>query len=205
MSEPDDFLKQGFEQVRLELTDIVGGAGLHLKPETLGRGLAARARARLKALEVILRRLVLLLAMTLQPAPAKPRAVRALMPVPEGVEDVTNSFSAAAKTRSIALFGPSGRVPGALPEDAARKSETGPASAAPLLAHVAALYRVLRAPEAMALRMARRIEYMKAGRECRPVCLAQPDRHRMRPELALVSALLPDLVRTALDPWPDTS
>ena len=80
MTDHGDILKQGFEQVRLELAEIVGAANLHLKPDTLGRGLAARTRARLKALEVLLRRLILLLAATHSLAPVQPRAPPAAAP-----------------------------------------------------------------------------------------------------------------------------
>ena len=199
-----DILKQGFEQVRLELAEIVGAANLHLKPDTLGRGLAARTRARLKALEVILRRLILLLAITLSLAPVKPRAAGIAAPLPEGVEDVTASFGVIAKRRTIPLFGPAGRAPPAAPEGKGIRP-TGDVPAAGLLAHAAAFYRVLKDPEAMARRMARRLEQMKVRGEMRPVCLPQAGRHRMRAELGLLSGLLPDLIRTVLAPWPDTS
>jgi len=186
--------------VRLELAEIVGAANLHLKPDTLGRGLAARTRARLKALEVILRRLILLLAATLSLAPVKLRVPSAAAPRPEGVEDVTASFGVTAKRRTIPLFGPAGRAPPAAPEGKGIRL-TGDVPAAGLLAHAAALYRVLKDPEAMA----RKLDQMRARGEMRPVCLPQAGRHRMRAELGLLSGLLPDLIRTVLAPWPDTS
>lgn len=204
MTDHGDILKQGFEQVRLELAEIVGAANLHLKPDTLGRGLAARTRARLKALEVILRRLILLLAATLSLAPAKPRTPPAAAPCPEGVEDVTASFGVRAKRRTIPLFGPAGRAPPAAQEGKGVRL-TGDVPAAGLLAHAAALYRVLKDPNIMARRMARKLDQMRARGEMRPVCLPQAGRHRMRAELGLLSGLLPDLIRTVLAPWPDTS
>ena len=207
MSETGDFLQQGFRQAELELVDIVGSANLHLKPETVTRSLRARVRARLKALETILRRLILLMAMALDLAPVKPQAARAAAPLPEGVEDVTASFRAHLTLYNMAL------MPGATvrletgpvrPFPDSSRTFSGPFPAAPLLARASALFRLLKAPEAAARRMARLLDRMKRRGEGRPWCLPMTRRHLMAPELALLAGVLPGLVNTALEAWADT-
>lgn len=203
MNDADAFLTQGLEQAWFELADIVGGANLHLKPETVTRSMAARIRARLKALETILRRLILLMAMALDLAPVRPRPARGATPLPDGVEDVTASFLRHLNHHRIALMGRVLRAPGAFPE-ATSVRPGGPAPAAPLIAHAAALLRILNKPEAAARRLARQVQRMKARGEGRPYCLPMVRRNRMQSELALLAGVLPGLVNTALEAWDDT-
>lgn len=202
MDAPDDFLTHGLERVRSDLVDLFGATKLHLKPETVTRSLSARVRARLKMLETLLRRLILLLAMTLTPAPAKPGTPRAQASVPDGVEDVTASFLAGRRIYRFALMGRPLGVSGVFPDMA--RSPSGPVPAAPLLARIAALYRVLKKPEAAALRLARQIRRMKARGEARPYCLPMAGRHRLPRELALLAGALRTHVNQALAGWDDT-
>lgn len=203
MDQADAFLAQGFEQAGFELADIISGANLHLKPETVTRSMAARIRARLKALETILRRLILLMAMALDLAPAKPRVPQAGASLPEGVEDVTASFRMYLKTRRFMLMPPAMRAPGHFPETRPTRPP-GPVPAAPLTAWAATLYRVLKNPEPAARRLARTVARMQKRGEGRPYCRPMARRHRMQPELALVAGVLPGLVNRALEAWNDT-
>ena len=203
MDDTSAFLKQGLEQAQLELADIVGGANLHLKPETVTRSLGARIRARLKALETILRRLILVMAMALDLAPVKPRARQASAPVPEGVEDVTASFRAHTRpARRFTLMPRPLGAPGTLPQ--ASSMPPGPVPAAPLLAWAKSIYLVLNDPDAAARRMARAVQRLKTRGEGRPYCRPMTGRHRMRPQLALVAGVLPGLVNRAFEAWNDS-
>lgn len=88
MSATDDFISHALLNVR-NLTDMVRA------PFTLRRGVAQRARARLKLLEVIVRRLVLLLALSLRLVPVRPRAPGPATPLPPAASPAC--WSACAK------------------------------------------------------------------------------------------------------------
>jgi|GEM_PF-1578027 len=74
MSATDDFIAHGLQQAEYALLNMRNLTDMVRAPLTLRRGVAQRARARLKLLEVIVRRLVLLLALSLRLAPVRPRA-----------------------------------------------------------------------------------------------------------------------------------
>jgi hypothetical protein len=195
-------LEKGLADLKDELYDTLGNANLHLQPETITRCLHARVLAKLKMLETILRRLILLLAMTLELAPVRPRAARTVTPLPDGVEDVTASFRAHLPARYRMALMP--RPPG-LPGDftsvrTARRS--GPVLAMPLLRRAAGLLKVMKHPEAAARRMARLIERMKKRGEMKPYCLPLERRHTLRPELALLTGAITLQVNAALADWP---
>ncbi|KCZ86767.1 hypothetical protein, partial [Hyphomonas johnsonii] len=80
------FIAQGLEQARYALLNVRNLTDMVRAPVTLRRGTARRARARLRMLETIVRRLVLLLALGLRLAPVRPRAATPPAPLPPGVE-----------------------------------------------------------------------------------------------------------------------
>ena len=128
MDDQTALLEQGFTGLRNDLLDTLGDANLHLQPETITRTLHARVRAKLKVIETLLRRLILLLAMTLDLAPVRPRAARPAAPLPEGVEDVTASFRAHLPPQyRMALMPPPSRAPGEISALATAR-RTGPGS-----------------------------------------------------------------------------
>ncbi len=146
MDQNTSLIEQGLENLRQDLLDLLGGANLHLQPENISASLRARLRAQLKRLETILRRLILLLALTLDLAPVRPRASRQAVSVPDGVEDVTASFRAHLPTQyRMALIprplGPPG-VFGAL----ASTRHSGPVPAMPLMVQAAVLLKIMKQP-----------------------------------------------------------
>jgi hypothetical protein len=203
MDQQSTFLQQGFDQIQIDLLDTIGKANLHLKPETITRSLRARVRARLKMLETILRRLILLLAASLTLDPVKPRPPAPAAPSCEGVEDVTASFKRHIKLYRMALMGrPPGPV-GNFPETR-RIAPKGPVPAAPLLMQAAVLLRIMKHPDAAARRMARLLDRMRKRGEGRPHCAPLAGRHRLGPELGLIASLLTAHVKTALENWYDS-
>ena len=82
MSAPDDFISHALQQAEYALLNVRNLTDMVRAPLTLRRGVAQRARARLKLLEVIVRRLVLLLALSLRLAPVRPRAPGPATPLP---------------------------------------------------------------------------------------------------------------------------
>ena len=65
MSHPPDFIHHGLEQARLALWAVINMTNAHLRPLTLKRSLKQRASGRLKQLEIIVRRLLTLMALAL--------------------------------------------------------------------------------------------------------------------------------------------
>ena len=202
MDQNTSLIEQGLEHLRQDLLDLLGGANLHLQPETISAYLRARLRAQLKRLETILRRLILLLALTLDLAPVRPRATRQAVSVPGGVEDVTASFRAhLPKQYRMALiprpFGPPGTF-GAL----ASARCSGPVPAMPLMVQAAVLLNIMKQPEPAARRMARMIERMKRRGEAKPYCLPIASRNQLRPEMALIAGAVTLAVNAGLADWP---
>ena len=90
MNAQTDILKRGLEHAALAVLEASALANLHLGPKRIGRGLAQRVSGRLRILETIVRRLILLMALGLQLAPTPPRPAPANPApepdLPEGVE-----------------------------------------------------------------------------------------------------------------------
>ena len=197
----DRFFEQAFRTVGDGLLRVVARANLHLKPETLTKSLKRRCLADLRQLSVILRRLIFLMALAIELAPARPRAAKPAAR-PDGVEDVTASFGP-----QTGLFGLAPRLSGPLPDcfrTCSGLRPGGPVAAAPLIARWIALHRVLQDPAAHARRLARTIRRWKARGETKPVVAPMAGRHRLHPELALIAGLLPGLLARALAGWYDT-
>ena len=99
MNATADFIAHGLQQAEYALLNVRNLTDMVRAPVTLRRGVAQRARARLKLLEVIVRRLVLLIALSLRLAPVRPRAPGPAAPLPPCVEDVTHTYPALAACR----------------------------------------------------------------------------------------------------------
>ena len=195
----DAFISCALHEVRRGFAFLMVDTGLHLQPETLTEAVARRAKARLKELATILRRLIVLIALGLALAPLKPRARTA--PEREGDGIVTKSqppysFGLGGQMQVYSLDGPD------FPETASRAS--GPVPAAPLMRRIAALIRILRNPDRYATRVARLLERRRMAGEPRPLCAPMEATWRLHPELGIVAAGLPHMLARAFDRWNDT-
>ena len=85
MSQPSDIVAHGLREAGYALTNIIGMTNANLRPLTLKQ----RATGRLKQLEVIVRRLLTLMALVLTLAPVRPRINPAPDPTEAGVETVS--------------------------------------------------------------------------------------------------------------------
>ena len=214
-----EFFRQGLAAAREAVLDVRAQAGLHLAPVHVTKRLRARVRGRLKAIETIVRRLIFLMAAALELPPLPPvrtggEAVSAAPPPPApggGVEDVTESFRAVlGPVCRLRLLGRRAPCLMEWPEVFAGKGgaqtrDAGPVLAAPLIARIAALHRLLKTPDAAAKRLARHLAGLKVRREPPPVCPPMPGLFRLGAELGVVAAALPGLVSRAVADWPDTS
>jgi len=192
----DAFITCALHEVRRGLAFAMVDANLDRRPETLTQAVARRVKARMKELEVILRRLIVLIALSLTLAPVKPR--NASKPDGEGEPVLTKSSAlySIALTGQVDFYSLDG--PG-FPDAASHAS--GPVWTAPLLRRFAALARILRNPERYARRVARTLDRHRKAGEPRPACLPMTTTARLHPELGLVAAGLPQLLVAAFDRW----
>lgn len=93
------FIEQGLRAAQGAVLDVRAQAGLHLEPDSVSRRVRARVRGRLKAIETIVRRLIILMAAALdlpslpQASPDPTGAASAPRPaLADTVEDVTDTF-----------------------------------------------------------------------------------------------------------------
>ena len=211
------FVEQGLAAARTALQGVRAEAGLHLEPTHVTKCLRARVRSRLKAIETIVRRLITLMASALEIAPTahagRGQGAPAAQPdsLPDGVEDVTDSF-AGLQPPAFRLRLTGRAVSGLIDwhqvfagSVSASAQPSGPVLAAPLIAQIVALHRVLSDPEPAARRLARHLAQMKQAGEARPVCPPSAGDFRLGAELGSVSTALPSLLTRALADWPDSS
>ena len=194
MTNPTAFVTHGIAQTQRALNGVAVMTGAHLNPATLRRTLAQRARAELARLEIIIRRLLVLMALGLTLAPVPVRASSGHHPDTERVE---TKASTGLHGLSPRVLGPDMDTDGLA--TAARSS--GPVQAAPILARLAALQELLAAPEAHAKRLARALERQRKAGEAAPMALPMHRTHRMPPELGAIATALPELLRTAFKSW----
>ena len=205
MSHPPDIIHHGLEQARYALLAVINMTNAQLRPLTLQRSLKRRASGRLKQLEIIVRRLLTLMALALTLPAVRPRTgltPATPVPLPEGTELVT--FPAPYR------FALSGRVQPPVDSDASvlfpgSLRASGPVLAAPFLARVSALYKVLEAPDLYARRLARSLARKQERGDPKPVALPMASAYRLRPELGMIATALPGMLSTALEKWDNSS
>mgnify|MGYP003648720387 FL=1 len=194
MTNPSAFVSHGIAHAQRALEGVAAMTNAHLNPTTLKRTLAQRARAELARLEIIIRRLLTLMALGLVLPPVSIRA-----------SSVQPSCTGRVETKASArLTGLSPRILGPDMDGGAMASATracGPVPAAPILARLAALQELLAAPEAHARRLARTLERQRKAGEAAPMALPMTRTHRLRSELGAIATALPELLRDAFKSW----
>ena len=215
MNQDGDLISVGLIEVARAVSDVIAMANLHLGPKKLTRRLAQRAGGRLRLLETIVRRLITLMALSVRLQPAIPRAEEtpanatppAALPdwLPEGT--VIAEFPRAYPRRLRMLprtqqFDLSGSFLGQL---RATIRATGPVSPLRLMARIAALQRVLAAPQAHAKRLACHLALLQKAGEPRPMVGPAQSAYRLWPELGALSTALPGLLTAALESWDNSS
>jgi hypothetical protein len=194
MTNPSAFVIHGIAHAQRALAGVAAMTNAHLNPSTLKRTLAQRARAELARLEIIIRRLLVLMALGLVLPPVP---VRAFSVHPSGSARVETKASGRLTGLSPRLMGPD--MDGSALTTA--KSTCGPVQAAPILARLAALQDLLAAPEAHARRLARTLERQRKAGEAAPMALPMTRTHRLPPELGAIATALPELLRDAFKSW----
>ena len=194
-----DYILFTLQQVRIGLAEATYDAGLTRNPDTVPQTAARRFRAQVKQLAIILRRLIMLMALSLRLAPPAPRPQRAAGPEEEPLVTkarIPFSIALSGQTQCYSLDAPG------FPEG--DRGASGPVSVASLMRRFEALARILRNPEQYALRVARVMDRRRRAGAPRPVCLPMQT-HRLKPELGVMAAGLPMLIAEAFDLWTDSS
>ncbi|MBD3770578.1 MAG: hypothetical protein IE925_10555 [Rhodobacterales bacterium] len=194
-----DYITFALNQVRMSLAEATYDAGLTRSSDTVPQSAARWWKARVKALVIILRRLIMLMALSLCLEAVKPRPPAKPRQDDEPVmtkAQVPYSIALSGQTQVYSLDGPG------FPEGGAGAS--GPVPAANLMRRFEALARILRNPEKYAVRLARVMERRRRAGAPRPICQAMPT-HRLKPELGAIAAALPMLLADAFDQWNNSS
>ena len=195
----DPFVSCALQEVRRGLAMATVEAGLDTPRDTVAGAIARRFTARLRELEIILRRLMTLLALrlTLAPVNARPR------PPADGEGEPVQTKS--QPVFSLALSGPASvwLMDGdEFPVHAVRSAKT--VETVRLLRRFAAFARILRNPERYARRLARTLERRREAGEPPPICPPADGAHRLHSELGVIATGLPQLLSRALRDWFDT-
>jgi len=201
MTQGGDYISFGLEQARGAVLGLMARDNLQLQPKTMPRTRRQKASGRLKQVEIIVRRLIFLMALALKLAPVRPRT-----PAPEEAleDDVELAIFPRVPQRRIVLMPPA-QAPAVfspfMVHVAPVSGPPGPVSSAPLIARISALLHLLKAPETAAKRLARIIERLKAKGEPRPIAGPVASAFRLSPELGALSTALPGQINAALETW----
>ncbi|MEZ5946920.1 MAG: hypothetical protein R3C04_08755 [Hyphomonas sp.] len=190
------FIAEAWSQLARALSKTAAKAGLNHYPTLMSRCARGRCMRELRRLAVLIRRLIFLMALTLELAPAAPREGR-------------NYFRAEeAKPRRCKPYFRITPVPaGALPElcrSVTVASRSGKVDAIPVLVRWMGLLDVVTHRERRAKCLARTIQRWQAKGEPKPHVAPTAHTHRFSAQLGLIAMALPMLLNTALQAWPDT-
>lgn len=198
------FIEAGLAALRDALETAAERAGLILRRYKLTRTAARAFRAKVRQLETVLRRLVVLMAAEIETAKINP-----LIPAKAGTSysEPAPSQSAPKKPRPRGfVLIPNSRYD---PEkfEALRALPRGapkPVDETPLVHRYDTLRALIENPHALARRMARHLARWKAAGDSKPHCPAQPGLHRLSAELGAIASLLPRAVNDSLKNWYDS-
>ncbi len=200
MDRMQGFVETGLATAGRALQAAGDRAGLHLAPDTLTRTAARRLRSSLRAIETLVRRLLVLIAASLE------------------LEDRKGPASPARDSQSPArLPGRRARVfelmpPATFDPEAFQRMAATPAQAQHrnytgirlLLDRFHTLRAVIEDPARAARRMARLLAREKEAGALKPICMPQERLYRFDAEFGLIAAALPGLVSEVLPAWYDT-
>ncbi|RIJ30856.1 hypothetical protein [Henriciella algicola] len=206
------FIRDSFNAMIGALECAAERAGLITRHAPVTRAAARRFMSRLRQLETLLRRLLVLMAaeleLDMQPLTPAKAGVSSSKPAPSNTTRAHPERSRRTGTRTpgfplLRILRPY------TAEDAARLSALPrraprPADETLLVHRYCTLLKHLQHPERLARRMARHLARLRTGGEIRPTCAPQPGLHRLSAELGALAACLPALIAAALSDWYDT-
>lgn len=217
MQDTSSFVAAGLRALHEEMADLGFMAGLSSGDGGLGRRLYAQLRARLILIEILLRRLLVLMAASIEVS-VKTRAPHPHPVIPEAAQPLSGTSS--NETAPSHPKNPRKRGFPLLPRLRERTppgsdlfallsaEHSGPRPAfrskTPLVHRYCTIMGVLRHPERAARRMAFTLARLRAAGAPRPLCLTPLNLKRASEEISLIAATLPERVARALVGWYDT-
>ncbi|HIG21062.1 hypothetical protein [Henriciella sp.] len=208
----------GLRALREEMADLDFIAGLSSGDGGLGRRLYAQLRARLILIETLLRRLLVLMAASIEvsvkmpviPEAAKPLSGTSANQIAPSQPPSAPSHPKHPRKRGFPYL-PRLRErtpPGSDLFALLSAEHSGPRPAfrskTPLAHRYCTIMGVLRRPERAARRMAFTLARLRAAGAPRPLCLTPLNLKRASEEISLIAATLPERVARALVGWYDT-
>ena len=194
--EHDDFLRQSWHTLAHALAEAGVIAGLHASPATIAKKVKRRLASELRRLAVLLRRLIFLMALSMELAPSMPREGRNWFRPEDTRPKARRLFFRLAPA-------PSGPFPDSL-RPMQHIPQPGPVDAAPVTARWQAMLDVLKHARRRATRLARNIQRWQAAGVAKPYVLPMARTHRLKPDLGLIAGAFTHLINQALARWPDT-
>ncbi|MEM8637095.1 MAG: hypothetical protein AAGF33_19185, partial [Pseudomonadota bacterium] len=193
------------EQICLAVASLIGWTGVHIAEHIPSKWRVRKASTRLKALETLVRRLIMLMALQLDLEPVKQRPAStksAKAPEPETLDGVELVAFPRARRASLSL------VPQLI--DFSERSDLSdlPRNTTPI--HIAAkrfsrriiaLQKVLDAPEVHAKRLARHLSKLRKSGEPKPLLMPAAVPTGLPPEIGLLYGGLAHQLRDAIKAW----
>jgi|GEM_PF-1722470 len=218
MQDTSSFVAAGLRALREEMADLDFMAGLSSGEGGLGRQLYAHLRARLILIETLLRRLLVLMAASIEVSvkmPVIPEAAKPLSGTSSNQTAPAQPTPTPSKPKHPRRRGfpylprlrertPPGSDVFALLSAECSGPQAVFRSKTPLVHRYCTIMGVLRHPERAARRMAFTLARLRAAGAPRPLCLTPLNLKRAGEEISLIAATLPERVARALVGWYDT-
>ncbi|MEM7661930.1 MAG: hypothetical protein AAF292_06750 [Pseudomonadota bacterium] len=205
MHSDDPIFPIAIEQIGLAVVSLIGWTGVHIAEHLPSKWKLRKARTRLKALETLIRRLIMLMALKLDLEPAKPHAASSKSEdttTPDIIDGVETVEFPRARSASLSL------VPKLIdfserPDLSHLPRNTTPTHVAArrFSRRIIALQKVLDAPEVHAKRLARHLSKLRKSGEPKPLLMPAAMPAGLSPEIGLLHGGLAHQLRDALKGW----
>ncbi|MEM7662884.1 MAG: hypothetical protein AAF292_11605 [Pseudomonadota bacterium] len=205
MRSDDPIFPLAIEQIGLAVTTLIGWTGVHIAEHIPSKWRLRKASTRLKALEILVRRLILFMALQLDLEPAKPRSAptkSASAPEPETLDGVELVEFPRARSASLSL------VPQLIDFSERPDLSHLPRNTMPTLIaarrfsrRIIALQKVLDAPVAHAKRLARHLSKLRESGEPKPLLIPTAVLTGLSPEIELLHGGLSFQLQEHLQKW----
>ncbi|MEM8636576.1 MAG: hypothetical protein AAGF33_16535 [Pseudomonadota bacterium] len=206
MRTDDPLLPLAIEQIGLVVFSLIGWTGIHLSLRRPVKWKLRRAGTKLKVLEGLVRKLIIVLALELDLAPVRPRSKPPAdeppedpAQTPDGIEII--EFPRVRQPR-LPLLPPVMDFSEVI-DLSQLPHRTTPVHimARRFSRRIVALQRVLDAPEVHAKRLARSLHRIRKAGEPKPFLVTSSFPNGFRPELSLLHVVLTERLRAQLHLW----
>ncbi|MEM6412755.1 MAG: hypothetical protein AAF683_14615 [Pseudomonadota bacterium] len=209
MRTDDPLLPLAIEQIGLVVFSLIGWTGIHLSLRRPVKWKLRRAGTKLKVLEGLVRKLIMVLALDLDLAPVRPQSKPNAACADEPCEDIAQTPDSIEIIEFPRLRQPSlSLLPPVMDFSEGADLSQLPHRATPVhimarrfSRRIIALQKVLDAPEVHARRLARSLHRIRKAGEPKPFLVASSFPNGFRPELSLLHVGLTERLRSQLKAW----